>query len=1015
MVNLTKFAVRRPVTIILCLITIAYFGIQSLLGTKVELTPEMDLPMLVIGTVYAGASPEDINDLITTKQEDAISSLDSVDTINSYSKDNVSILLVKYKYGTNIDTAYINLKKAIDGIRNDMPENIEEPRILELNLTSGAAVTLAVSGNVGQNLYTYVDNKIVPEFEKLSSVSEVSVSGGQKSYVSVQLDQEKMKQYHLNMQTVAQIVGAADFTIPAGDIDVGRQKLNVSVGNDYDNTDSLKEIAIPLANGDTIHLSDIAEVYDALEEEESIGRYNGENIISLDIKKQSDSTAIDVSKQVSEQIASTLADNPGIQITVVNDSSDVIRESISNVVQTMIMAIILSMIILWLFYGDLRASVIVGTSIPISVVLSLICMSAMGFSLNVISLTSLVLGVGMMVDNSINVLDGCFRAKETRNYYDAAIEGSRIMIGSITGGTITTCVVFLPLVFLNGMSGQLFRQLGYTIVFCMVASLFSAVTIVPLSFVHWHPAEKEKAPVNGLIKSLQNFYRKHMPYVITKTKLVFTVSILLLAIAFGMASKLRVDLMTTVDEGIVSMTIKMKPGLSIDAINQSLAGMEEFVTKDENVDHYLVAYGSGGLSIDSTAITLNAYLKDDRKQTTDQVIDKWRVQLTDFKDSSVTLKEGSSTMSSTMKSGDEIEVDLQGTNYETLKKASSELVTELRKRKDVMQVHSSVENAAPVIKVRIDPVKAQAEGLTPAVIGSNVYSALSGVKSSTIRVDGEDIDVKIEYAPDKYDAIEELQGMMITTAAGTTLPLSDLADIYYKDSPQQIERKNKQYKVAITMQPQSEYLKTAKNDVKKFVNDWKLPAGVKPMTNDLDKIINEELGALGGALFTGVFLVFIVMAIQFESPKYSAMVMTSIPFSLIGSFGFLFSAGAPIDMVSMLGFLMLVGTVVNNGILYVETVIQMIEEMSLDRALVEAGAIRMRPIFMTTLTTVISMVPNALAYGKSGKMMQGLALVNVGGLLASTALVLLLLPAFYRFVYRLGRKKIGGEGDLICD
>ena len=256
---------------------------------------------------------------------------------------------------------------------------------------------------------------------------------------------------------------------------------------------------------------------------------------------------------------------------------------------------------------------------------------------------------------------------------------------------------------------------------------------------------------------------------------------------------------------------------------------------------------------------------------------------------------------------------------------------------------------------------------------------------------------------------------MITTASGTALPLSDLADIYYKDSPQQIERKNKQYKVAITMQPQSEYLKTAKDDVKKFVKDWKLPAGVKPMTNDLDKIMNEELGALGGALFTGIFLVFIVMAIQFESPKYSAMVMTSIPFSLIGSFGLLFAADAPIDMVSMLGFLMLVGTVVNNGILYVETVNQMLGEMPLDKALVEAGAIRMRPIFMTTLTTVISMVPNALAYGKSGKMMQGLALVNVGGLLASTALTLLLLPTFYRVVYKWGRKKIGGEGELICD
>lgn len=1016
MVNLTKFAVKRPVTIVLCLITIAYFGIQSLLGTKVELTPEMDLPMLVIGTVYAGASPEDVNDLITTKQEDAISSLDSVDTINSYSKDNVSIVLVKYEYGTNIDTAYINLKKAIDGIRNDMPDDIEEPNILELNLTSEAAVTLAVSGDVGQNLYTYVDNKIVPEFEKLSSVSEVSVSGGQESYVRVQLDPEKMKQYHLDMPAVAQVVGAADFTIPAGDIDVGRQNLNVSVGNDYDNTESLKKAAIPLANGDTIHLSDIAEVYDTLEDKDSIGRYNGEDIISLDVKKQSDSTAIEVSKQVSEEIGNILSANPGIQITVVNDSSDIINESISNVVQTMIMAIILSMITLWLFYGDLRASVIVGTSIPISVVLALICMSAMGFSLNVISLTSLVLGVGMMVDNSINVLDGCFRAKESRNYYDAAIEGSRIMIGSITGGTVTTCVVFFPLVFLSGMSGQLFIQLGYTIVFCMVASLFSAVTIVPLSFVQWHPIEKEKAPVNGLIKSLQNWYRKNIPSLLTKTKLVFGVSILLLVAAFTMASKLKVDLMTSVDEGIVSMTIKTKPGLSVDAINKSLAGLEKFVSNDKNVDHYLLTYGAGGMSIKSDSnVTLNAYLKDDRKLTTDEVIDKWRGEITAFEDCSITLKEGSTTMSSAMSSGDEIEIDLQSTNYDTLKKASEQLVGELQKRKDVMQVHSSVENAAPVVKVRVDPVKAQAEGLTPSVIGSSVYSTLSGIKASTIRVDGEDIDVKVEYAPDKYDAIEELQGMMITTAAGTTLPLSDLADIYYKDSPQQIERKDKQYKVAITMQPQAEYMKTAEDDVKKFVSGWKLPAGVGILPNDLDKIMGEELGSLGGALVTGIFLVFIVMAIQFESPKYSTMVMTAIPFSLIGSFGLLYAADCPIDMVSMLGFLMLIGTVVNNGILYVETVNQMLEEMPLDTALVEAGAIRMRPIFMTTLTTVISMIPNALGYGKSGKMMQGLALVNVGGLLASTALTLLLLPVFYRFVYKLGRKKIGGEGELVCD
>ena len=1016
MVNITKFAVRRPITIVLCLITIAYFGVQSLLGTKLELTPEMEMPMLVIATVYAGASPEDVNDLITVKQEDAISALDGVDTVQSYSQENVAVVLIQYEYGTNMDTAYIDLKKAIDGIRSDMPDDIEEPNIMELDMNSQPVVTLAVSGAVDGNLYTYVDEKLVPEFEKLSSVGEVSISGGQKEYARIELIPEKLEQYHLSISTVAQLVGAADFTIPAGDINVGKQKLDVSVGNDYESTESLKNVAIPLSGGDIIHLSDVAEGYDALEEEDSIGRYNGQDIISLGIKKQQSSTAIEVSKQVLSEMDKLQEANPGISITVVNDSSETIMESISNVVQTMIMAIILSMIILWLFYGGIRASVIVGTSIPISVVLALICMSAMGFSLNVISLTSLVLGVGMMVDNSINVLDGCFRAKEKLNFYDAAIEGSRTMIGSITGGTVTTCVVFLPLALLSGMSGQLFKQLGYTIVFCLTASLFSAVTIVPLCYLQWHPKENDGALANRGIKSMQAWYRSHMPSIIPRTKTVFAVSIGLLAAALLMASQLDLDLMTSVDEGIVQVTIKTKPGLSVAAVNEAVADLEELAGNDENVDHYLLTYGSSGLSISGGSdVTLDAYLKDGSKLSTDQVIEKWRHETQYYKDCSVSIKQGSTMSSGALSSGDEIEVDLQSTDYDALKAASDQLVEGLREREDVMQVHSSIENAAPVVKVEVDPVKAQAEGLTPASIGSVIYSSLSGVKASAIRVNGEDVDVKVEFAPDRYDSIDKLQGMMITTASGTTLPLEDLADIYYQDSPQQIERKDKQYQVAITMQPQAEYKKTAEKDVKTFVNEWKLPENVSPATNSMDEMMGEELGALGGALVTGVFLIFIVMGIQFESPKYSLMVMVTIPFSLIGSFGLLYLTGSPISMVSMLGFLMLVGTVVNNGILYVDTVNQMLVSVPLMEALVEAGAIRMRPILMTTLTTVISMIPNALAYGRAGKMMQGLALVNIGGLMASMVLTLILLPTFYKVVYQLGRKRIGGEGEPSYD
>ena len=590
------------------------------------------------------------------------------------------------------------------------------------------------------------------------------------------------------------------------------------------------------------------------------------------------------------------------------------------------------------------------------------------------------------------------------------------MIGSITGGTLTTCVVFIPLLMLNGMSGQLFTQLGYTIIFCMTASLFSAVIIVPLCYMFWHPVEKDHAPAGRIIKGIQAWYRKHMPHVIKRYALVFGTTAVLVVLSILMASRLNLELMSSIDEGIVTMTIKTKPGYSVSAIRDTVLDLENMVETDEDVDHYLMTYGNSGVSMTSGSdVTLNAYLKDKRKLSTDEVIEKWRYATQNYVDATITLEQGSSSMSSSMSSGDSIEVDLQSTDYDTLKKAADDLVTELRKREDVMQVHSSVENAAPVIKVNVDPVKAEAEGLTPASIGSMVYSNLSGVKAATISVNGNDQDVKVEFAPDRYDSIAKLQGMMITTATGNTLPLEDLAEIYYQDSPQEISRKEKQYQVSITMQAQADYKKTAEKDVKSFVQNWEFPYGVEMATNSLDESMGEELSALGMALVTAIFLIFIVMAIQFESPKFSLMVMATIPFSLIGSFGFLFLADCPISMNSMLGFLMLVGTVVNNGILYVDTVNQLRMEMPLDEALVEAGAIRVRPICMTTLTTIIAMIPNCLAFGKAGKMMQGLALVNVGGLVAATILTLVLLPSFYRVVYNMGKGKEDEYDKLDCD
>jgi multidrug efflux pump subunit AcrB len=410
--GLTKFVLKRPVTTILSVICLIVFGLSSVLSSKLELIPEMDMPMLIVATTYVGASPEDVSELVTKPIEDEIGTLNGVKSVNSYSQENISMIILEYQYGTDIDEAYDDLKKKMDLMGSTLPEDADDPAIVEMNINDMATMTLAVNDDTAENLYNYVDESIAPEFEKISSVASVDVSGGQEQYIKVELIPEKLDQYHLSMSQVAQAVGSADFSLPAGSAIVGSQKLSVSAGVSYDTMESLKTIPITVGSGDIIHLEDIANVHTNLEDPIGIGRYNGRDTMTLAIKKQQESSAGEVSKAVNKTIERLERSNPNLDIVVVDDSSDSINASLKSVMETMVMAVIISMIILWLFFGDIKASLIVGTSIPISILAALILMRAMGFSLNVITLGSLVLGVGMMVDNSINVLESCFRAKE---------------------------------------------------------------------------------------------------------------------------------------------------------------------------------------------------------------------------------------------------------------------------------------------------------------------------------------------------------------------------------------------------------------------------------------------------------------------------------------------------------------------------------------------------------------------------------------------------------------------------
>ena len=998
--GITRFVLKRPVTVLMALLCLIVFGISSVFNATLEQMPDMDQPMMIIMANYSGASPEDMDELVTQLIEDQVSTLEGVKSMSSTTSEGRSMIMLEYDYDTDMDEAYSDLTKSLNSIR-DLPDDVE-PTVMEMNNNAQASMMLTIANPSQENLYDYVDQKIVPELEKLSTVAEVSTMGGSSEYIKIELMSDMMEQYNVSISDIKSAMSAANLSYPSGSAESGNLDLSVSTLTQHDTLDELLEMPITVSGNKIIYLEDIAVVSYAEEQKGGVSRYNGEETISISLTKQQSSTAMDLSKQVQKVIKSLQNDDDDLTITVARDEADSIQDSLKDVAETMVMAVVISMIIIFLFFGDFKASMIVGSSIPTSILMSLIVMTRAGFTLNIITMSGLVLGVGMMVDNSIVVLESCFRAMDKQQdkgalgYAKAALEGTNIVVASIFGSTVTTCVVFIPLVFLNGMSGQMFGAMGYTIVFCMCASLLSAIAIVPLCYMMYKPKERSSAPATRPLTFLQDAYRKIMPVLLKHKAIVMLASVAIIVATVFLASGMQTELMTADDTGTVSVSIETRPGLITEQADAILAEAESIVAAHEDVESYMLRYND-----DEGTIT--AYLKDDRKMSTDEVVSQWENEMADLENCTITVE--ASTSMSMMGRSRGYEAILKGTQYDELQEVSNEIVNELIARDDVKNVHSSIENTAPVVAVKVDPVSASAEGLTAAQIGTMIKQMLDGEEVTTLKVDGQEISVKAEYPEDQYRTVPQLERIILKKPSGGYVALSDVAEIYYKDSPSSIEKEDKSYQITISADyVDSSSSAAVKTKIDNEVISPNLTGTIVRGTNSRDRMMQEEFSGLYNAIAVAVFLIFVVMAAQFESPKFSFMVMTTIPFSLVGSFGLLKLTGVSMSMTSILGFLILVGTVVNNGILYVDTVNQYRMEMPLRKALIEAGATRMRPIMMTSLTTILSMLPMAMAFGSSGSTTQGLAVVNIGGLSVGVLVALFILPVYYALMN--GRKEL---------
>ncbi|SFS21729.1 efflux RND transporter permease subunit [Enterocloster citroniae] len=994
--GLTRLVLKRPVATVMTLLCLLVFGISSVFSATLEQMPDTDTPMLIVMGRYSGAGPEDINELVTEPIEDEVSTLEGVKSMSSSSSDGRSMVMLEYDYGTDMDEAYDDLKKKLDSLERQLPDDVETS-VMEMNNNASSTMMLSISHKTEKDLYDYVDQKVVPEFEKITSVADVEAMGGSSEYIRIELQSEKMAQYKLTMSQIGTAMSAANLSYPSGDAVAGNLELSVTTSVENDTLDDLKRVPITTSSGQIVYLEDVANVYEAEEQRGGISRYDGQETISLSISKQQSSTAMDVSSAVQKTIASLEAADEDLHVTIARDTADSILSSLQDVAVTMVLAVVISMIIIFVFFGDYKASLIVGSSIPTSILLSLILMTSFGFSLNVITMSALVLGVGMMVDNSIVVLESCFRAtdesedKGLLGYAKSALGGTGIVLQSIIGSTVTTCVVFIPLVFLQGMTGQMFKPLGYTIVFCMSASLFSAMTVVPLSYMMYKPKEMEKAPMSRPVVHMQNAYRRIMPSLLKHKALVMIASVAIIIATLVLANGMETELMTSDDTGTVSVSIETRPGLLTDQANDMLSRAEGIVASNENVDSYMLRYNN-------SSGTITAYLKDDRTMDTEDVATLWEKEMSDIDNCTITVE--ASTSMSFMGRGRGYETILHGTQYDELKEVSDKIVKEMTAREDVANVHSSIENTAPIVTIEVDPVMAAAEGLSPSEIGSMVSQMLDGVEVTTLDIDGREVSVMAEYPEEEYRTVDQLQGIILSKPSGGYVALADVAEIYFKDSPASISKTDKSYEITITADYTGGNVKSV---IDSEVINPNLSGTITTGVNSRDRMMQEEFSALYQAIAIAVFMVFVVMSAQFESPKFSFMVMTTIPFSLVGSFGLLKLTGVSISMTSLLGFLILVGTVVNNGILYVDTVNQYRMTMDLKTALIEAGATRLRPILMTSLTTILSMIPMALAIGSSGSTTQGLAVVNIGGLTAGVLVALFILPIYYAIMN--GNKK----------
>ena len=1001
--NIPKFCIKHKVTTLMAFIMIAVFGVAFTGQLQMSLLPAVEAPAAVVICYYNGANPSDMEQLVTRPLESAVMSVSGVESVSSSSSDGVSQLQVTYVDGTDLDIAATKLREKFDML--SLPDGAMDPMILNINISD--LLPTAVIGLKGDSLtqvQALAEDTVVPALERVEGVAQVTVSGGVEQQIAVEVDSARAAGYGLSNSYIAQMLTAENLLFPAGDVEYGSQTLTVSTNAKFRSVDDVANLILPLPTGGRVRLNEVANVRLENADPSAIAKVDGTPCVILQVTKQSGGNEVATSKAVVKALEQLQQKNSAVQYTVAYLASDYINMAVNSALNNIFLGVLLAAVVVFLFLRRVGATATISVSMPVCILAVFVLMNAFGITLNMMSLGGIAMGVGMIVDNSIVVLENIYRyAGEGRSRMESCVEGTREVFLSLTASTLTTVAVFVPLSFCGGIAEMIFRDFCLTISFLILSSLVISVTLVPLLcyfLLDDRRIQKElerqagKKKHVGLGGRLMALYQRALGYFVRHLWQGMLVSVGLVVLFVAACASTKAVLMPDMDMGMLSVSISMPTGSGINdtsAISERVSAI--CMDNVPELDYlYYTAQGESG------SVNLVLVDKSKRDRGVDDVANDLRPLLQDIAGCEITIS--SSDMTSMMSSGSDISVDITGTDNATLALIANDLAQQIGQLPDTVDVTSSLARQVPQVTVTMRRDAAAQYGLTAAGVGAAVRSELTGSTATTVTIDNKEIDVVIRGSGAAAKSLDALRSMAISTPYGGAVPLSAVAEVNVELAPQTITRVDQSRQVSVTGSSLSGDLTAVTRQVQKILDGYTMPEGYTAQISGAYTDMTENFSDLLLALLVALGLVYFVLASQFESFLMPVIVMMILPVAFGGALFALPLAGRDLSMISLVALIMLAGTVVNASIILVDYIRQRRERgESREEAILHACPLRVRPVLMTTLTTILALVPMALGMTEgASEMMSDMGITMMSGMVISTIITLVFTPVYYSVI-----------------